>query len=243
MTLLEELTRELDFDCPIKDIRQGVFHTAVVTRRCGLAATLPKDALRQEPPLVAEPGFLLDKSAKELVALVHSESLLEAAMGLAAINSLLPVDETSMLERNAGDILLEKGAGKNVAVIGHFPFLPKVRDRAAKLWVLENNPQAGDFGPEQAAQYLPQADVVAITGTSITNHTFDALVGLCRPKAFVLMLGDSVPFTPLLFDHRVDALCGTVVTDVDSVLRCVSQGGNYRQIQGVKRLTLFKQQA
>jgi uncharacterized protein (DUF4213/DUF364 family) len=243
MTFLEELTQVLNYDCPIKDIRQGVFHTAVITRRCGLAATLPRDALRQEPPLVSEPGFLIEKNAEALVALVHSPSLLEAAMGMAAINSLLPVDETVMVERNAGDLLLEKGAGRNVAVIGHFPFLPKVRERAANLWVLEQNPREGDLGPEQAETYLPQADVVAITGTAITNHTFDALIGLCRPKAFVLMLGDSVPFTPLLFDHRVDALCGTVVTDADRVLRCVSQGGNYRQIQGVRRLTVLKQQA
>ncbi|MFO7596166.1 MAG: DUF4213 domain-containing proteins [Desulfocurvibacter africanus] len=79
MKLLEELTQTLNYECPPKDIRQGVFHTAVVTRRCGLAATLPKDALRQVPPLVADPGFLLEKSAEELVALIHSQSLLEAA--------------------------------------------------------------------------------------------------------------------------------------------------------------------
>lgn len=240
MTVLEELCRGLDYDCSVGDIRQGVFHTAVVTRRCGLAATLPKDALRQSPPLVAEPGLLLEKSPEELAALVYSQSLLEAAIGMATINSLLPVDETAMMERNAGDIILERGAGKNVAVIGHFPFLPKVRERAANLWILENNPHEGDFGPEQAENYLPQADVVAMTGTSLTNHTFDKLVSLCRPEAFVLMLGDSVPFAPLLFDYRVDALCGTVVTDTDKVLRCISQGGNYKQIQGVKRFTLFK---
>lgn len=42
MSLLEELTRSLDYDCPVKDIRQGVLHTAVVTRHCGLAATFWK---------------------------------------------------------------------------------------------------------------------------------------------------------------------------------------------------------
>ncbi|MFO7596167.1 MAG: DUF364 domain-containing protein [Desulfocurvibacter africanus] len=159
---------------------------------------------------------------------------------MATINSLLPVDDAAMVERNADDIIMEKGAGKNVAVIGLFPFLSKVRQHAANLWVLENNPHEGDFGPEKAEEYLPQADVVAITGTSITNHTFDDLIGLCPPTAYVLMLGDSVPLTPLLFEYRVDALCGTVVINEDMVLRCVSQGSNYRQIQGVKRLTYYK---
>ena len=240
MTLLEELTQSLDYDCPVRDIRQGVFHTAAITRHCGLAATLPKDALRQSPPLVTEPGFLLEKNTKDLVALVHSQSLLEAAIGMATINSLLVVDNAALVERNAGDILLEKGAGKNVAVIGHFPFLPKLREKTANLWVLENNPRDGDLGPEQAGEYLPQADVVAITGTSLTNHTFDELIRICQPNAYVLMLGDSVPFSPLLFDHHVDALCGTQVIDADLVLRCVSQGANYRQIRGVRQLTFFK---
>ena len=145
-----------------------------------------------------------------------------------------------MVERNAGDILIEKGTGKNVTVIGHFPFLPQLRKAAAHLWVLENNPQEGDLGPEKAPEVLPQSDIVAITGTAITNHTFDELITLCRPTAYVLMLGDSVPFSPLLFDYHVDALCGTVVSDPETVLRCVSQGANYRQIHGVRRFTIFK---
>jgi len=240
MTLLEELIRGLHDDCPVKDIRQGVFHTAVLTRRCGMAATLPKDALRQKPPMVAEPGSLLDKGPVELAKLAFSDSLMEAAIGMATINSLLPVDETAMVERNAGDILMEKGAGKNVTVIGHFPFLPQLRKAAAQLWVLENNPQEGDLGPEKAPDVLPRSDVVAITGTSITNHSFDAVIAQCRPDAYVLMLGDSVPFSPVLFDYHVDALCGTVVTDPETVLRCVSQGANYRQIRGVRRFTIFK---
>jgi uncharacterized protein (DUF4213/DUF364 family) len=240
MTLLEELTRSLDYDCEVKDIRQGVFHTAALTRGCGLAATLPRDALRQTPPLVSDPGALLDKTAEELAALAHSESLLEAAMGMATINSLLRIDESVMVERNAGDILLEKGTGRNVLVVGHFPFLPKIRKIAATLWVLENNPQPGDYGPERAGEFLPQADVVAFTGTTLTNHTFDALMALCSPNAFVLMLGDSVPFSPLLFEHGVDALCGSVVADADLALRCVSQGATFRQIRGLRRMTWFK---
>ncbi|QLA14801.1 DUF364 domain-containing protein [Desulfolutivibrio sulfoxidireducens] len=240
MPLLEDLIRSLDADCPVRDIRQGVFHTAVVTRHCGLAATLPRDALRQPHPQVASPGGLHERCARELAAMAFSKSILEAAMGMAAINSLLDVDETAMVERNAAELIMEKGAGKNVAVIGHFPFLPKVREKAANLWVLENNPHEGDFGPERAGELLPQADVVAITGTSITNHTFDEVIGLCSPTAYVIMLGDSVPFSPLLFDHGVDALCGSRVVDEELVLRCVSQGANFRQIKGVARMTWCK---
>ena len=240
MKILDDLISTLDFNTPVKDIRQGVFHTGVLTRHCGLAATLPKDALKQDGPLVKNPGFLLDITAEELAGLSYSESILEAAMGMACINSLLTVEMDRCVELNAGDIILEKGNGKNVAVVGHFPFLSKVREKAKQLWVIEKNPREEDFGEPEADRLIPQADVVAITGTSLTNHTLEHLLSLCGPGAFVVMLGDSVPLSPVLFDYHVDAVSGTKVMEAETALRCVSQGANYRQIKGVKRLTMFK---
>lgn len=169
MPLLDRLISTLDFDAPVRDIRLGVFHTAVLTRRCGLAASLPRDALRQPPPMVQAPGRLLEQSAEALVGLARSDSLFEAAMGMAALNSLLNVDESACREVNASELILEKGRGRNVAIVGHFPFIPKVRETARHLWVLEKNPGEGDLPADQAGEWIPQADVVAITGTSITN--------------------------------------------------------------------------
>lgn len=230
----------LDFDAPVADVRQGVFHTAVVTRHCGLAATLPRDALRQTPPLVQAPGRLLERTPAELAAMARSASILEAAIGMACINSLLEIDEASCREVNAAELILEKGRGRNVAVVGHFPFLPKVREAARELWVVEKNPREGDFGEDQAGQWIPRADVVAITGTSLTNHTLETLLGFCRKEAFVVLLGDTAPLSSVLFDYGVDAVSGTKVDRADEVLRCVGQGANFRQIRGVRRLTMLK---
>lgn len=240
MEILDRLIAALDVSASVRDVRQGVFHTAVVTRHCGLAASLPRDALRQAPPLVKDAGSLLDKSAAELVRLAYSDSLLEAAIGMATLNSLLDVDETACREVNAAELILENGRGRDVAVVGHFPFLPKVRDVARELWVVEKNPREGDLGEAAAARVLPQADVVALTGTSMTNHTLPDLLALCRPEAFVILLGDSAPLSPILFDYGVDAVSGTRVADVDAALRGVSQGANFRQIRGLRRLTLLK---
>jgi len=240
MRILDDLLSAVDFSTPVKDIRQGVFHTGVLTRHCGLAATLPKDALKQEGPLVKNPGFLLEMTAEELAGLSCSESILEAAMGMACINSLLTVEMDRCVELNAGDLILEKGNGKNVAIVGHFPFLSKVREKTRQLWVIEKNPQEGDVGESEADRLIPRADVVAITGTALTNHTLDHLLSLCDPAAYVVILGDSVPLSPVLFDYHVDAVSGTRVMDAEIALRCVSQGANYRQINGVKRLTMFK---
>ncbi len=240
MEILDHLLSTLDFNASAKDIRQGIFHTGVLSRYCGLAATLPHDALKQEGPLVKEPGLLLEKSAKELAQMAYSESLLEAAIGMAAINSLLEVDMDSCTELNAAEVILEKGAGKYVSIIGHFPFLPKVREKAKELWVIEKNPREGDLQESEADRFIPLSDVVAITGTSLTNHTLPRLLELCNPRAFVIMLGDSVPLSPVLFAYGVHALSGTRVVDADLALRCVSQGANFRQIKGVRRLTMRK---
>jgi uncharacterized protein (DUF4213/DUF364 family) len=240
MAILEDLISVLNFDAALKDIRQGIFHTGVMTRNCGLAATLPRDALRQDPPMVKEPGFLLDKDPQELVQLAYSESLLEAAMGMAALNSLLEIDDNSCVERNAAQLIKEKGEGKRVAIVGHFPFIPHVREVAEEVWVMEKNPKAGDLGESAAKTHLPRADVVAITGTALTNHTLDHLLELVRPEAYVILLGDTAPLTPVLFDHRVDAISGTKVVNPEVALKCVSQGANFRQIRGVRRLTMVR---
>jgi len=238
--VLDDVLSTLDFDAPVRDIRQGVFHTGVVTRYCGLAATLPRDALKQDAPLVREPGALLQKAARELARMVYSESLLEAAMGMATVNSLLEVDLSSCVELNAAEIILEQGQGKKVAVVGHFPFLPRIREKAETLWVIEKNPREDDVPEAEADRFISQADVVAITGTSLTNHSLPRLLQLCSAKAFVLMLGDSVPLSPVLFDYGVHALSGTRVVNTDLALQCVSQGANFRQIGGTRRLTMMK---
>jgi uncharacterized protein (DUF4213/DUF364 family) len=243
MKILDDLFSTLDFGVAVRDVRQGVFHTGVLSRYCGLAATLPKDALRQKAPLVGEPGSLMNLTSDELARLVYSESILEAAIGMAAINSLIDVDLDLCIEMNAAELILQKGEGKRVAVVGHFPFVPRVREKASVLWVIERNPKEGDFLEKDAADLIPQADVVAITGTSLTTHTLDHLLELCDPRAYVVMLGDTVPLSSLLFDYGVDAVSGTRVIDPDLALRCVSQGANFRQIKGVRKLTMMRDRA
>ena len=240
MKILEELMASLNFNAEVKDIRQGVFHTGVLTRSCGLAATLPRDALKQDPPMVKEPGLLQGKGPQELARLSYSNSILEAAIGMATINSLLEVNDGSCVELNAGELLMEKGKDRRVAIVGHFPFITKLRQIAKELWVIEKNPREDDLPETEADNLIPRADVVGITGTAFTNHTIERLLDLCDPKAFVVVLGDTTPLSPILLDYGVDAVSGTKVINPLQALHCVSQGANFRQIKGVKRLTMMK---
>jgi uncharacterized protein (DUF4213/DUF364 family) len=238
MKILDDLIATLDTDAAVQDIRMGLFHTGVLTRNCGLAATLPRDALKQEPPSVREPGRLLDESALELAQMAYSDSILEAAIGMAAINSLLEVNEEKCRELNASQLIAEKGKGKKVAIIGHFPFVPRLREVVKQLWVIEKNPKEGDFPEDKAENLIPRADVIGITGTAFTNHTIERLLELCHPQAYVVTIGDSAPLSPVLFDHGINAISGTKVIDPKLALDCVSQGATYRQIKGIRQLTM-----
>ena len=240
MKILDDLISTLDSEAGVRDIRQGLFHTGVLTRQCGLAATLPRDVLRQKEPSVKQPGSLLERSALELAGMAYSDTLLEAAIGMATINSLLYVDTAKCRELNAGDLIQEKGEGKKVVIVGHFPFIQKLREVAKELWVIEKNPREDDLEEAEAERFVPEADIVGITGTSFTNHTIEHLLELCRPDAYIVILGDTTPLSPVLFDYGISAISGTKVVDPDLALRCVSQGANYRQIRGIQKLTMMK---
>ena len=127
-----------------------------------------------------------------------------------------------------------------MAIVGHFPFVRRVRQVVETCWVLELRPHAGDLPASMAARVLPLADVVAVTGTSLINRTFDDLMSMCRPEAFVLLLGPSTPLTAALFEAGVDAISGTIVDDPQQVLLAVAQGATFRQVKrggGVRLLT------
>jgi uncharacterized protein (DUF4213/DUF364 family) len=240
MKILEDLLSVLNTEVNVRDIRQGLFHTAVLTQNCGLAATLPRDALSQEQPSIKEPGLLLNKSALELARMAYSQSILEAAIGMATINSLLEIDDECCQRLNARDLITEEGRGKKIAIVGHFPFIPEIRGVVKELWVIEKNPREGDFTEAEAEDFIPEADVVGITGTAFTNHTIEQLLELCHHEAYVVVLGDTTPLSPVLFDYGVDAISGTKVVDPDLALRCVSQGATYRQIKGIQQLTMTR---
>lgn len=245
MNLVDRFLAGPLLDGPVADIRVGTHWTAVVVEtshgpRAGLASTQIVHDLEHGRPAVRDAGKLIGKAARELAGWLRADSLTERSIGFAALNALLEVDIAACVERNAEELILAQGRGRKVAVIGHFPFVPRVREAAGTCWVLELTPGPTDLPAEKAPEVLPQADVVAITGMSLVNGTFEGLAALCRPDAYVLVLGATTPLTPLLFEYGVDAISGTLVADIPVALAAVSQGANFRQIGGKRLLTMLR---
>jgi uncharacterized protein (DUF4213/DUF364 family) len=244
MSVLDDLLASLKEDAPVQEVRICVHWTAVVSRHCGLASTTREERHLHGHAAVRGVGSLHERSALELAQYAKSDDPLEATIGVAAINSLLDVDEERCVELNAADWLAQQGRDRKVAVVGSFPFVPQLRDKVGTLWVLERHPTEGERDAEEASSIIPQADVVAITGTALINHTVETLLGFCRPDTSVMVLGPSTPLSLVWFDYGVDVISGTRVVDEELVLRLISQGATFRQVKGpgVRLLTMTSSQ-
>ena len=234
MNLLNKLLDTLP-DGRIVQVYIGTHWTAVVAeiegrRRCGLASSLTAEYHRHGETDVPQAGHLETLSGLELAALAQSDQPALASVGVAAINALIPPQPETWVDLNAEEVIAEHGKGKKVVLVGHFPFIPRLRSRVGELIILEKRPEPGDLPADAAFDVIPEADVVAITGTTLINRTLNGLLELCSPQAHVILLGPSTPLSPVLFDYGIDLLCGSIVTAIDPVLRTVMQAGNFRQV-------------
>ena len=225
---------------PVRSVLVGAHWTAVCSTHCGLATTIMGDKPHDHTTVVQNVGRLHLKSAQELAKYALSENLLEASIGIAAINSLLEVNEQDAIEMNASEMLMKRGAGKNIALVGHFPFIPRLKGVARNLWVIEQHPVEGDYPENAANEFIPQADIVALTASALINHTLDNLLALCNPEALVMILGPSTPLSPVLFDHGATIIAGSRVIDEPTVLSSIGQGATFQQVTGVRLLAFTR---
>jgi uncharacterized protein (DUF4213/DUF364 family) len=227
-----------DNDFQVKSVHTCVFWTAVISKHCGLSSTFRDEGVPHDRG-VRDVGNLTRKTALELAEYAKSKSLMEASIGMAAVNSLIDIDESKCIEKNAFEIILEKGEGKQVAVVGHFPWISKLREKIKNVWVLEQRLREGDLPAEEADRILPECNVVGITGTSFINHTLEGLLNLCK-KASVVLIGPTAPLSSVLFDYGIEAICGTKVINAEKVIRSISEGATFKEVTGVRLLTLMK---
>jgi uncharacterized protein (DUF4213/DUF364 family) len=103
--------------------------------------------------------------------------------------------------------------------------------------VLELDPREGDLPAQEAERVIPSAEVIGITGSAFVNHTVEQLFRLAAGK-WIMILGPSTPFFPLLFDYGVSVLAGSVPLDPEFTLRQVKEGAVFRQLDRVRRVVL-----
>lgn len=191
-----------------------------------------------EPGVIAVAGD--ERDAVAWAEQLRAPGAGEAATGLAVANALLGLDPEPAAAVDGVDWLLARATGRAVAVVGRFPFIDRaLRPIASRVWVVERTPRAGEWSEADAAEILPQARLVVITGGTLVNGTLDGFVRLAAPDAEMLLLGPSTPLTSALSELGFDALSGVRARDVDRVMQEVAGGVPYRRMEGLERVTLL----
>lgn len=220
-------------DVPVKDIIKSRHMIAVTSNRTGLCTRIVFNE-----NLMGEEFSYSGRSARELSSLLLNpvqEIPETVSYAMATINSILPVPDR-VFPFKAQDLMLKHGKGKNAVVIGHFPFVEKLRPEFRNMWVLEIHPRPGDLPAKAAGDVLPKADVVAMTATTLLNGTCAELLGLISKETYTIMLGPSTPFAPCLFDWGIDVLAGCSVLDATQASSCIREGLPFKKLRGTTPL-------
>jgi uncharacterized protein (DUF4213/DUF364 family) len=165
------------------------------------------------------PGSYAGQKLMELTRLTASENVFEQAIGYAAINAHHNRFDLQGSEVNGLDLI--EDYGEQTVVIGQFPGLMKRVPNAA---IIEREPGPGCYPEEAAADLLPAAKQVLITGSALTNGSLAGLLPIAR-QAFVALVGPSCPLNPLLFEFGIDAISGFVVRNTEALLHVAMEGG------------------
>ncbi len=196
-------------------------------------------------------GPVNGKTLKEVASGVKSWDMLQASMGMAACNAWYNNREKlSLLGMNlsgnqagSGDSIFNEPVdslvGKNVAVIGHFPYIEKQLGDKCNLSVLERDPDGTDYLDSACEYILPEQDFVYITGMTLTNKTLPRLLALCK-NAKTTLVGPSSPITPTLFEYGVDCIAGFSITDIDMARALVSQAAHTEIFRCGRRITFSR---
>lgn len=242
MRIVQDIISSITNDAPVTEVTRGIYWTAVVSRHCGLASTMIYDC--EGSDRMPRQEWFLQMSALTLAGGALSDNRFDASLGLAAINSLIDVDRERCIDLNAAEYLSRKGQGKNIAIIGHFPFVDELKSAARNVWVIERRLQTGDHPETEMATLLGRSDVVAISSTTLINHTLADILALCPAKSMKMLLGPATPLTSVLFDHGIDAFSGSTITDHDIALLHIRQGANFRELKrtgSVRLVTCIKE--
>lgn len=244
MSVLETLLTDVPAGWRTVDVYVGANWTLVLaqdnqgSQRAGVAATPSAIAADSRFQLG---HFALYDDAQAMARLLLSDDETEAAVGLATLNALNQPDENMLSNADAADWLAAHSIEKSVAVFGRFPFVEdEIRPFARQVWVFEQNPQPGEFGAADMNAILPQAEIVAITSSTIVNHSIDSILAQTTPDSIVALLGPSTPLDVKLFNYGISALFGVQVVDVPQTVESVTAGEGFRTMHGVERIGMFR---
>ena len=245
----------------------GLFFTGVKldAGAAGTCAT-PRDAVPGDvccPVTARAAGYrsLAGKPAAELMRDALSENGLRRAVGIATLNALCdlcwqqrPAPGVELLPGADAFEATALGEGDRIVLVGAFiPFLKELKRRRLPFLVLERNPAALKseempfYRPaEAAAEIVPQANVLLVTGSTLLNDTLEDLLALAGPATRITVVGPTVGLLPdALVARGADILGSVRITRPDDFLDLLAEGGSAPHFLGhsAEKVVLARRQA
>jgi uncharacterized protein (DUF4213/DUF364 family) len=189
-----------------------------------------------------ESGRLCGKSARAALEDTSSDNVLKRTLGIAALNALSALcwermkDKTYELElgRDAYDGVDLTVYRRTVVVGALVPIIRKLMAAQADFRILEMDPST--LKPSEmpyfveagrADEFVPHADLLVITGTTMLNGTLESLLSMARPETEVIISGPTASMLPeALFARGTSRVGGVVATQPDALLDLISEGGS-----------------
>ncbi|WP_414733031.1 Rossmann-like domain-containing protein [Acetobacterium carbinolicum] len=189
-------------------------------------------------------GKLVGRPVLNYIEDVHSKNPLKKTLGIATLNALSTLcwekekpDELTY-EISMGEDAFEKvdvSQYQKTVVIGALvPMLKKLTQAGADYKVLEmdsrtlKGKELEHYAPATDAHlYIPDADLIVITGVTILNNTLYDLLKMAKKGAEIIVTGPTASMLPdVFFKYGVTLLGGIVVTKADEILDIISEGGS-----------------
>jgi uncharacterized protein (DUF4213/DUF364 family) len=187
-------------------------------------------------------GKLAGRGVKAYLDDIFGSNILKKTLGIATLNAL----STSCWQRmndkgyeieigkDAFDDLNLRSGMKAVVVGALIPIIRKLMDVDADFRILEMDPATirererpyfAEAG--RAAEFVPHADLLVITGTTVLNDTLHELLDLAKPGAQIIVTGPTASMLPdAFFSRGVTTLGGIMVTKPDALLDIISEAGS-----------------
>ena len=187
-------------------------------------------------------GRLRGRPVRDYLEDIFCDNVLRRTLGIAALNALSmaawekapPRDYTVETGADAFDALDVSRYPKTVVVGALVPMLKKLMAAGADFHVLEQDPRTLKerempyyLPADRAAECVPEADLLVITGVTILNDTLPGLLQMAKPGAEILVTGPTASMLPdAFFRSGVTMLGGIQVTRPDELLDIISEGGS-----------------
>lgn len=238
-------------DIIVEGLYLGLGYTGVKLQggQAGVCHSLLSEMAPECCTILESAGTLAGRPATEFLDMASSWDLGERVMGMATVNALSQIvfeahpDRYAVEEKNLAEVI-EVRPEDIVVLVGLIkPFVPVFRAKAKRLHILERGTgrEEGVLPDTACEEFVPEADVVVITGSSLANGTVDRLLELAEDARTVALVGPTVSCVPdPLFNRGANYAGGIRITDADRALQVIAEGGGTPQLRMAGEFVTFK---